>query len=314
MALLLVSACGGPATATNGVLGSGAPAPEKAHLTVAALPIVDDAPLFLAIKKGYFRQQGLTVTPEIIARSALALADLLHGAVDVVGGGAYVSYFEGQAKGTFSLQVLAAGMACTARSFSVLALPASGITGPAGLEDKTIAVNLTGNVQTLATSAVLKAHGVDAASVQYVAIPFPDMGAALQAGRVSAISVVEPYLSAAERNLGARPVTSECTGPTANLPLSGYFATRAWTRKYPRTARAFQRAMDQAQAFATANPAAVRQILPTYLKISARAAARVNLGAFPVTLAAAPLQRVAGLMRAGGLLAGPFNVRPVLFH
>jgi NitT/TauT family transport system substrate-binding protein len=59
--LLANAACGGPATsaASGGSSGSGL---EKAHLTVGALPIVDDAPLFLAIKNGYFKQQGLTVT------------------------------------------------------------------------------------------------------------------------------------------------------------------------------------------------------------------------------------------------------------
>ncbi|MDX6393606.1 MAG: NitT/TauT family transport system substrate-binding protein [Streptosporangiaceae bacterium] len=308
--VLLTAACGG----SSGAAKSSGTGPEKPRLTVAALPIVDDAPLFLAIKKGYFKQQGLTVTPEIIAQSTLALPDLLHGSVDIVGGGNYVSYFEGQAKGTFSLQVLVAGVACTASSFGVLAMPGSGITSPAGLAGKTIAVNLTNNIQTLTTNAVLKAAGVNTATVKYVAIPFPDMATALKAGRVDAISVVEPFLSGAEHAMGARQVMSECSGPTSALPLSGYFATRAWTQKYPRTARAFQRAMDRAQAFANSDPAAVKQILPTYTKITAQAAGGIHLGSFPVTLAAAQLQRVADLMHSGGLLASAFNVQPMLFH
>ncbi len=312
--VLVTAACGGSGTAAKGSSTGGSTGPEKTHLTVAALPIVDDAPLFLAIKEGYFRQQGLTVTPEIIAQSTLALPDLLHGTVNIVGGGNYVSYFEGQAKGTFSLQVLAAGVACSASSFGVLAMPGSGITSPAGLAGKTIAVNLTNNIQTLTTNAVLKSDGVNTATVKYVAIPFPDMATALKAGRVNAISVVEPFLSGAEHSIGARQVMSECSGPTADLPLSGYFTTQAWVQKYPRTAAAFQRALNQAQAFADANPSAVKQILPTYTKITAAAAGTINLGSFPATLVAAQLQRVADLMRSGGLLTSPFNVQPMLFH
>ena len=307
--VLLTAACGG----SGGAAKSSGTGPEKPRLTVAALPVVDDAPLFLAIKKGYFQQQGLTVTPEIIAQSTLALPDLLHGSVDIVDAN-YVSYFEGQAKGTFSLQVLVAGMACTASSFGVQAMPGSGIASPAGLAGKTIAVNLTNNIQTLTTNAVLKSDGVNTATVKYVAIPFADMATALKAGRVNAISVVEPFLSGAEHSIGARQVMSDCSGPTAALPLSGYFATRAWTQKYPRTARAFQRAMDRAQAFANSDPAAVKQILPTYTKITAQAAGGIHLGSFPVTLAAAQLQRVADLMHSGGLLASAFNVQPMLFH
>ena len=307
--VLLTAACGssgGPPAADQTSL-------EKTHLTVAALPIVDDAPLFLAIQKGYFRQQGLTVTPQLIAQSTLALPDLLHGSVDIVGGGNYVSYFGGQAKGTFDLRVLVAGAACQPDSFSVVAMPSSHITSAAGLAGKTIAVNLTSNIQTLMTNVQLTAAGVSPSRVRYVAIPFPDMGAALKAGRVNAISAVEPFLSGAE-SAGARPVVSDCAGATASLPLSGYFATAAWTQKYPHAAAAFQRAMARAQALANSDPAAVRQILPTYTKITAAAAQAIHLEAFPASTSAAQLQRVATLMRSGGLLPRRFSVQSMIFR
>jgi NitT/TauT family transport system substrate-binding protein len=307
---LLIAACGSSGGSAQ-PSGSGL---EKTHLTVAALPIVDDAPLFLAIKKGYFKQQGLTVTPKIITQSTLALPDLLHGSVDIVGGGNYVSYMEGQASGTFSLKILVAGTECKTGSFGVLALPSSGITSPAKLAGKTIAVNLTNNIQTLTADTALKTAGVNPASVKYVVIPFPDMAAALKAGRVSAISVVEPFLSGAEQALGAKLVLSQCAGSLASFPLSGYFATAAWTQQNPHTAAAFQRAMAKAQAYANANPAAVRAVLPTYTKVTAAAAQGLVLNSFPVTMSAAQLQRVADLMHTGGVLKSPFTVQPMLFR
>lgn len=306
---LVIAACGSSGGAKPSASGL-----EKTHLTVAALPIVDDAPLFLAIKKGYFKQQGLTVTPKVITQSTLALPDLLHGSVDIVGGGNYVSYMEGQASGTFSLKILVAGTECKPASFGVLALPSSGITSPAKLAGKTIAVNLTNNIQTLTADAALKADGVNPASVKYVVVPFPDMGAALKAGRVSAISVVEPFLTGAEQMLGAKMVLSQCSGSLASFPLSGYFATESWTQRFPHTAAAFQRAMEKAQAYADANPDAVRQVLPTYTKVTAAAAQHLVLNSFPATLSAAELQRVADLMHTGGVLQSPFNVQPMLFH
>ena len=309
--LLAAAACGGPATPSS---SSGSGGLEKTHLTVGALPVVDDAPLFIAIQKGYFKQQGLTIKPEIIAQSTLAIPDMLHGTVDLVGTGNYVSFFEGQAQGTFSIKVLSAGAACKHGSFSILAMPKSGITGPAGLAGKTIAVNLTNNIQTLMTNADLKAAGVDPASVKYVVVPFPDMAAALKAGRVDAISVVEPFLTGAEKSIGAVQVLDECSGSLINFPLSGYFATAAWTAKYPHTAHAFQVAMAKAQAFAQAHPAAVAQILPTYTKVPAAVAPHINLNDFPVTMDPTQLQRVANLMLAGGLLKTRLNVQPLLFH
>ncbi len=150
--------------------------------------------------------------------------------------------------------------------------------------------------------------------MKYVVVPFPDMGAALKAGRVSAISVVEPFLTGAEQMLGAKMVLSQCSGSLASFPLSGYFATESWTQRFPHTAAAFQRAMEKAQAYADANPDAVRQVLPTYTKVTAAAAQHLVLNSFPATLSAAELQRVADLMHTGGVLQSPFNVQPMLFH
>jgi len=311
--LLATAACGGPATsaASGGSSGSGL---EKTHLTVGALPIVDDAPLFLAIKNGYFRQQGLTVTTQIIPQSTLAIPDMLHGTVDIIGSGNYVSFFEGQAQKTFSIRVLSAAATCTQNSFGVLTLPHSGINDPAGLAGKTIAVNITNNIQTLTANAMLKSDGVKPASVKYVVIPFPDMAAALKAGHVDAISAVEPFITGAEQATGAVPVMSQCTGSLSRLPLSGYFATAAWVARYPHTAHAFQVAMQKAQAFADTNPAAVQKILPTYTKISAAAAPHIKLGYYPPTLVPAQIQRVADLMLAGGLLKTRLDVQPLLLH
>jgi NitT/TauT family transport system substrate-binding protein len=140
------------------------------------------------------------------------------------------------------------------------------------------------------------------------------MAAALKAHRVDAISAVEPFVTGSEQSDGAKIVMSECSGTTANLPLSGYFATRQWTQKYPNTARAFQRAIAKAQALASSDPAAVKQILPTYTKISAAAAQHIALNSFPVATNATDLQRVANLMLADGMLKTRLDVQTMLFR
>jgi NitT/TauT family transport system substrate-binding protein len=183
-----------------------------------------------------------------------------------------------------------------------VAMPSSGIAKPADLAGKTIAVNLTKNVQTLTTDAVLKASKVG--PVNYVQIPFAGMVAALKAGRVNAISAVEPFLSAALA-AGGKLVTSTCTGPTAGFPLSGYVTTQTWAQQHPAAAKAFQQALEKGNAFANAHPDVVRSVLPTYTKITAKAAATLPLGTYPATLTTDPLQRVATLMKGGGLSTPP---------
>lgn len=305
-AAVLAASCGsGPAS------GGG---PEQKNVTVAALPVVDTAGFFIALKEGFFRQQGLNVSYRLVAQSTSALAAMISGSVDIIGGGNYVSYIEGEAHGAFKVSLLADGNACAPHTFAILTLPRTGIKSPAGLAGKTVAVNLTNNIQTLAANAVLAADNVNPSSVKYVPIPFPQMGSALAAGRVDAISVVEPFVTEAERTLGATEVSDQCAGPTANLPLSGYFATQSWAQKNPATARAFQRALDKGQALASSNPALVKQVLPSYTKITPPTAAAIRLGSYPSALDAGRVQRIADLMVAGGLLKSRFGTAPMIFH
>lgn len=307
-AALAVAACGSPGPAASP--GNG---PELTHITVGTLAITDAAPLFIAIKKGYFKRQGLTVTTKIVAQSTAALPDMISGSVSIIGSGNYVSFFQAEAKGVAKIRILAASSQCVGNTQNVLAMPASKITSAADLAGKTIAVNLPGNIQTLTIDAVLRAHGINPARVTYVQIPFPDMISALTSGRVEAISEVEPFITAAQ-DAGARSVLAQCQGSTAMIPLSGYYATQAWVQKYPRTALAFQRAIDRAQATADADPALVRQVIPSYTTIKPAVAARISLPYYPPTLNAAQLSRVVSLMRSAGQVSSSFSVTPMLYH
>jgi NitT/TauT family transport system substrate-binding protein len=304
----LTAACGSSGNSP----GSASATAATTSVVVGALPVIDTAGLQVALKEGFFTHAGLTVTVKSVTQSTAAIPDLLHGSIDVIGGGNYVSFFEADANGTLPVTILAPADDCTADSYGVVAMPSSGITKPADLAGKTIAVNLTQNIQTLTTSAVLAADGVNTSSLHYVQIPFPDMGAALAANRVDAISAVEPFLSAALA-AGGKLVTSTCTGSMAGFPLSGYVTTKSWAQQHAAAARAFQQALEKGNAYADAHPSVVRTLLPTYTKITAKAAASMPLSSFPDALTAAPLQRVATLMRAGGL-ATPSDVTSLLFH
>jgi len=314
-AAALTAACG-----SSGSGSSGGSAPAQAtgsgggttNIVVGSLPVIDTAGLQVALKEGFFKQAGLNVTVKSVTQSTAAIPDLLHGSIDVIGGGNYVSFFEAEANGTFPVEILAPAVDCTADTYGVVAMPSSGITKPADLAGKTIAVNLTQNIQTLTTSAVLAADGVSASSLHYVQIPFPDMGAALQANRVAAISAVEPFLAGALA-AGGKLVTSTCTGSMADFPLSGYVTTRTWAQQHASAARAFQQALEKGNAYADSHPSLVRSLLPTYTKITAKAAANMPLGSYPDTLEVAPMQRVATLMRGGGL-ATPSNVPSMLLR
>jgi NitT/TauT family transport system substrate-binding protein len=166
-------------------------------------------------------------------------------------------------------------------------------------------------LQTLTINAVLRDQGINPAGITYVEIPFPDMPAALASGRVDAISEVEPFITAAERD-GAASVLAQCQDSTTDMPLSGYFVTEDWAARHAGTAMAFQRAIEQAQAAADADGALVRKVLPAFTGMSPAAAATISLPYYPAALDPAQLQRVVALMRSDRLVGGSFSPVPLL--
>jgi NitT/TauT family transport system substrate-binding protein len=308
-AVALLSSCSG-STAGSGDVG-GAPI----NITVGALPVVDDVGVYIAQSEGLFKQYGLNVKIDPLASSAVAIPDMQNGTIDMVGGGNYVSFIQQAAKTPSAppFKILAEAATCSSGSFTILTLPGSGITTPASLEGKTIAVNLTNNIQTLMINSVLTADDVDAAKVNYKAIAFPLMEKALTSHQVDAISVVEPFATQAEQTTGAVPIVDQCSGPDAALPLSGYLATSAWAQKNPEAVSRFQKAISAAQEVADTDRAEVQQTLPKYIKgLTAVQAATITLETFPTSVDASQLNRVSNLMREAGLLSGSLQASSLI--
>jgi NitT/TauT family transport system substrate-binding protein len=281
------------------------PAQQKTTVVVGVLPAVNTASLYLAIRKGYFAQAGLVVIPKQLAASTEAIPSMLHGTIDVSSGN-MDSYLAAEASGVVSLRILNETALCSPRTLAVLTTSRTGITTAAQLAGKTIAVALHPNIQTLTINRLV------GAAVHYVVVPFANMGAALAAGKVDAIATLEPYTSAAEHADGASVVLDQCGGANAGLPLGGYFTTASWAARHPLAARAFQRALNRAQALANSSPALVRQVLPTFMKVTPQLAAKVGLPRLATGLDQAAIQQVADLGYAGGELKRQVAVAPLL--
>lgn len=296
--------------AAGGSAGKGL---EKTTIKVASLPLVDDAALHIAVKEGYFKAEGLTVQVEPVQQSIQALPALTKGDVDVIAGANYVTFLMANEKGALKLRVLAEGATLKSNMMDVLALPKSNIKTAKDLEGKKVAVNILNNIQSLTLNQILKANNVDPTKIKYVAVPFPQMAAALQSGQVDAIHAVEPFISDAQKKTGAKVVVDGGSDPVADMPISGYVSTSDFTIKYPKTAAAFQRAIIKAQQLAATDRKVVEQVLPGYTKIDAQTAAIITLPGFPTSLNTTRMQRLADLMTNSGMLQSKVDLSSILF-
>jgi NitT/TauT family transport system substrate-binding protein len=284
-------------------------------VTVGVLPVIDDVGVFIARDDGIFSKVGLNVKIVQVQSSTAAMPMMKSGSVDILGGGNDVSFIQQAATNPANppFKLLSEGATCAPGAFEVLALPSSGIQTPADLQHKTIAVNITNNIQTLTINSVLKADDVNPSSVRYVVKPFPQMVAALKSHAVDAISAVEPFATAAQQAAGAVPILDQCTGPTNAIPLSGYFAPSSWVQQNPVAVRRFQQAIAQAQTIADTDRAQVEKTLLTYVpKLSEVQAATIALDQFPTATDSVQLNRVVNLMGEAGLLRKPFQISSII--
>jgi NitT/TauT family transport system substrate-binding protein len=314
--LLLVLAAAGAAvavTACGGVTGLGStPGPEKRDLVVEAVPGEGAAGLFIAQEKGLFTRQGLHVTIKEVAGSSSVLPALLHGKADVASG-AYTSYIAASAAGIAKMRILAAGYSLGPHVQEMIVPSRTGIQGLAGLKGRTIAVNALRGLTTDLLFSALSAYGITPGQVHLVVLPFPAMPAALAAGRVDAAYEVEPFITEAVRQHGGLQVLADInSGPSQNFPINGYAVLASWAAKYPRTAKAFAKAVEQANAIAATNLGVLQRTFTTQLHLDPTITGVMATGSFPTAANAVQLQRIADLMLRYGQLTHPFSVKSIL--
>jgi NitT/TauT family transport system substrate-binding protein len=302
LVMTLASACGGSSTSP----ASAASKPEKADLVVGQVPSEANAALYVAQLRGLFVAHGLHVKLADITSTDTIVPDLLHGSMDI-GAGQLTTFIGAQASGLGPFRVLASGLELGHNVNEIMALKPSGVTSPADLKGKTIAVNAAAGNGVLLTDAILSAYNIRPGQVTLVPVPFPDMAAALQAHRVAAVYSTQPYVTEMEQQFGATVVADLDQGAAQGYPISGYTATTGWADRYPRTGAAFAAAISQASAIINSDPATARKALETYLKISPKVADVMAIGKFPTSVSTARLQQLANLMLEFGELKSRFN-------
>jgi NitT/TauT family transport system substrate-binding protein len=271
------------------------------RIEVGVVPVIDVAPLYLGIAKGFFAAQRLDVTPKPSQAGATIVAAVVAGA-QKIGFSNNTSLLIAASKG-LPLRIVAAGNQASAGDYAVIfARSDSPIKTAADLAGKRIAVNNLNNVGSLSINAALEASGVDITGIKYVEIPFPQMGAALAQRRVDAAWAVEPFVSAIRSAGGARPVLRTYPLIAPHFPVASYFTSRPYATANPDVVDRFRQAMNQSLAYAQAHPDEVRDILPTFITLSPDVAANVTLPEWNPDVGALLLQRTADLALKYGYL------------
>ncbi|MFC4560942.1 ABC transporter substrate-binding protein [Nocardiopsis mangrovi] len=290
--------------ATTSACGGGEPeetADGLTPVTVGAIPIVDVAPLYLAVDQGFFEDQGLDVTIESTTGGAQAVPNVVNGTYDFAFGN--IASLITARDQNLPVVAVANGVTTTGEQgndFGAVVVPeGSAIEAPADLAGATVAVNNLRNIGDTTVRNSVRLDGGDPSGIEFVELAFPDMPAALAAGDVDAAWVVEPFLTTSLDD-GATEIASNFVDAHERLSIASYFTTEQVLAEDPELVDSFTAAMRDALAYADSRPEEVRRILGTYTEIDAAVIEEIRLPAYPAETDRDSVQAIADLMVEDG--------------
>ena len=276
-------------------------------VTIAAIPGIDTAPLYLAERDGIFAADGLThVVIHDVSTEGAALTAVAKGQADIAASD-YGSIFYAQSLNP-DLRILTDGYDASAGVVEVLTWQGSSITSPLDLANDVVGVPdeqllpiqaVTDDPVSLdaaaATQVLTNYLGNDAESVVWKPMSQQQEVAELEAHHLNAAVLSQPYIFEAESEFGASVVFDACSGSTASLPLTGYVATDAWVKAHSAAVADFQAAMVKANTDASM-AGEVQKILPNTTGMTVAEADLSTVGSYPTSTSAINLERVVRLM------------------
>lgn len=285
--------------------GTGGSGPEKASIKVSIMKTTDLAPFHLAMKEGFFDDEGLKVEFVQAPSGGASVTKLVAGEVDI-SYSSYTPFFLAESKGAAQkddgIKIIADAASAGPNSCLVVATPDSSVKSIKDMAGKRVAVTATGTISDLLTMSTLKTNGVDYTNIKWVNTPFPDTAKRLKAKEVDAAFVTEPFIQDTMRNAGAQPIFDTAVGPTADMPVAGWGATGKFVKENPNTIAAFQRAMQKGTDLALSDRSLVEPLLVKFSGVDEDTAKMATLLTFQSKLDATRIQRVPDLMLEFGVI------------
>ncbi|WP_117212026.1 ABC transporter substrate-binding protein [Allorhizocola rhizosphaerae] len=311
LATLLVlfgqSACGGGAAPPVTQPGQ----PDR--VTVGVIPILDVAPIYLGRQKEFFKKRNIELELTLASGGAAIVPAVVSGQYQF-GFSNVISLLLAGSNG-LPLKVVCNGNNSTGvdgSDFAALMVKGdSPIKTPADLAGKTVAANTLKNIVDTSVRASVRKAGGDPKGVRFVELPFPQQPAALKAGQVDAVFVVEPFQQAVLAD-GGRKIASSYVDTAPNLAVALYFTSQQTIAANPDLVRRFTEAMKESLAYADAHPDEARAVIGTYTQIAPEVIAKMTLPKWPAEVNRQSVQTLADLALADGLLTKAADVNALL--
>jgi NitT/TauT family transport system substrate-binding protein len=301
--VLLAAGCGDDDGAGDGGGGGTGGTQETQTLKVGVIPIADVAPLYLGMDKGFFEEEGLKLQPQLAEGGAAIVPSVVSGDYQI--GFSNTTSLIIAASKNLPVQIISQGVLggeTPKEAWDGVIVPkGSDIKELKDLEGKTVAVNTLNNVSQVVVNTALKEAGADYKKVKYVEVPFPDMNAALESGRVDAAFQVEPGYSGGLA-AGSKNISNAYEEMAPNYTVATYFASKQYIAENRDVIDRFNRAMKKSLDYASQHDDEVRAIVGTYTEIPKEVLDKMNLPVWKSDLNRPTIEQTAAAAKEYGFI------------
>lgn len=239
----------GGLTATGALAGDLTPLNPPQKVTVAYVPIMKFATMYVAANRGIFKKYGLDVDLEKVKSGTEAIAFLNKGSVDVGGIAIVTSLWNSWNRG-LDIRIIAPGGlepmkdSPTALLVSTAAFESGKVKDIADLKGKNVGVagGPGSGGEYLAAKALERAH-LTIRDVNLINISNPDIPAALKAGSVDAALAGPPYSTQALTSGSAKVLATDLT---PGLMTVAFVGSGKFINQRPEVAERFTLALMEA--------------------------------------------------------------------
>lgn len=295
-AAVLLTACGGGSPSGTGSAAPAAGADGLRNISVGVISIAPSAAVQMGIDEGIFAKHKLKVELQSGQGGAAMLPAVSTGTMNFSVGNP-LSVLLAKNKG-LDMKIVTGysnSLATGEDINGVVAKANSGITSAKDLAGKKVAVNTINAQGDLTIKEVVSQQGGDPNAVQFLELPFQDMGAQLAQGNVDAVWVPEPFLSKLLAD-GNKLVTYNNQAALPGLPTMVTFTSGNYAQQNPEVVKDFKDAMTETLSVAQSNPDKVRALLPAFMKMPENVAKTLRLEKFDGAVDEPTLTKLGALM------------------
>lgn len=295
-------------------------AKKPEQVKIALCPYTGDLPFFIAIEKGYFKEQGLQVKDIRCGNSTEALNALLADKVDIIAPISFSAIIAAEIKSPGDVKLFMAGGESDKTIGSYLLVRKdSPITSIEQLKGKKIGT-YTGATQLLYLKLFLKKVGLDPEKDVTIIQVGPALQAqALDAGQFDALFTIEPYSTIALEK-GIAKVLIE--NPRVKYIVSPFFSGSAavsslFLEENPEALKKVYKAVAKAIDFIRKNEIEARNFLPKYTPLEPSIAQKAGLLEWykvdePINMDA--IQKIPDLLYENGILSARVQIKDIFLE